>query len=217
MAAGGSATCIRRASLDGGDATALLYKRCGVVEQFVGVGNVFDVEQLYERVAFGIEVLVHVFQNRLDANLLTVADAPHAVEGQALRDGTLENEHGRGTRAADEVHALGVERGNGLGEHGVVIAVEHADAVWTNQRAVVALAGVENLLFQHGSLVGLLAEASRDDDEGPYFFFLCQIFNVLRTELCRNDENGKVGGRQFLRIVEHLDALHLVLLWVDDA
>ena len=217
MAAGGPTSCIRRASLDGGDATALLDERCGVVEQFVGVCDVFDVEQFHERVALGIEVLVHVFQNRLDANLLTVADAPHAVEGQALRDGTLENEHGRGTRAADEVDTLGVERGNGLGEHRVVIAVEHANAVRTNQRAVVALAGVKNLLLQYGSLMGLLTEASRDDDEGPHFLFLRQILNVLRTELCRHDENGKVGGRQFLRVVEHFDALHLVLLWVDDA
>ena len=104
-------------------------------------------------------MLVHIFQHGLDANLLAVAHAPHRVEGQALGDGAFEDEHGRGTAAADEVDALGVELGNGLSEHRVVGACEQADAVGAYEGAAVLLAAVQNLLLQQSALVGLFAEA----------------------------------------------------------
>jgi len=46
--------------------------RC-VEEQFVGIGDVFNIEQLHGGVGFWIEVLVHILQHVLDANLFSVA------------------------------------------------------------------------------------------------------------------------------------------------
>ena len=73
MTAGGTATALARASLDGCNATALAYQAGGVVEQFVGVADILYVEQLHLGVTLCVEVLVHIFQHRLDAYLLAVA------------------------------------------------------------------------------------------------------------------------------------------------
>ena len=96
-------------------------------------------------------------------------------------------------------------------------AVQHADAVGADEGAAVALARVQYLLLHDGALVGLLAEAGRYNNERAYFFLLGQILHVLRAELGSHHHDGQISGRQFLGIVEHLDALHLVFLRVDDA
>ena len=51
-------------------------------------------------------MLVHILQHVFDADLLTVADTPHAIELQSLDDGTLQDKHGCSTRATDEIGAL---------------------------------------------------------------------------------------------------------------
>ena len=128
-------------------------------QQFVGVGDVLDIEQFHLRVVLGIEMLVHILQHVFDADLLAVADTPHAVELQSLDDGTLQDEHGCGTRAADEIGALWTQVRNRQREDAVVVAVQQTDAVRTYQGCPVAFAGVEDTLFEGGALLRLLTEA----------------------------------------------------------
>ena len=51
-----------------------------------------------------------------------------------------------------------MEVGDGQGEHTVVVAVEESDAVGTDEGCLVLLTGVEDALFEHGSLWCLLAK-----------------------------------------------------------
>ena len=92
MTGGSTASALGGTCLDGGDATALADETAGVEEQFVRVTDVLDIEQFDLGVGLGVEVLVHILQHILDADLFAVADAPHAVEPQALDDRTLEDE-----------------------------------------------------------------------------------------------------------------------------
>ena len=127
-------------------------------EEFVGVGDVFDVKQLDVRVGGWVEVLVHVLEHVLDANLLAVAHAPHGVECQAFGDGRLEDEDCCGATTADEVCSLRRQAGDGLGEHAVVVGVEQAYAVGPDEGCAVTLAGVEDALLKGCASLGLLAE-----------------------------------------------------------
>ena len=161
-------------------------------------------------------MLVHVLQHVLNAYLLAVANAPHAVELQALDDGTLEDEHSRSTRATDEVDTLGRQLGNGLGEYGVMLAGEQSDTVRSDEGSTILGASVQDALFQLGTGGSLLAKSCGDDDKGTRLLLASQQFHRIRTELGRDDEHGQFGGRQFLGIVEHLDALYLVLLGIDN-
>ena len=185
-----------------------------MIQQFIGVGNILDIQQLHQRVALSIEMLVHILQHGLDAVLLAIADRPHAVKLKSLAHGTLEDENGRSARAADEVGPLGIQMGNRLGEDRMVPAVEQADAVGTNQGTAILLAGVEDALLEEGALVGLLAEAGRYNNERANVFLLGQILYLVRTELGSHHQDGQVRGRQFLGIVEGLNALHLVLFGI---
>ena len=128
-------------------------------QQFVGIGYILNVEQLHLRVALGVEALVHVLKHILNANLFAVADAPYGVEGQALRHGALQNEHSRGTRAADEVGTLRIEGGNGFGENTVVPCVHQADTVRADECRIVFFTRVENLLLECSTCFGFLAKA----------------------------------------------------------
>ena len=186
-----------------------------MVEQLVGVGDILDIEQFYFGVGLWVEVLIHILQHVLDAYLLAIADRPDTVELQALDDGTLEDEHGRGARAADEVGTLGRELGYGQCEHAVVAAVEHTDAVGADECGAVLAAGVQYSLLQLCALCRLLAEASRDDDEGPCLLLACQQLYIVRTEPGRHHEDGQVGGWQVSDVVTGGDTLHLVFLGVD--
>ena len=47
MTGGSTTATLARPCLDGCDATALADQVAGIEKQFVGVGNVFDIEQLY--------------------------------------------------------------------------------------------------------------------------------------------------------------------------
>ena len=65
-------------------------------------------------------------------------------------------------------------------------------------------------------LLGLLTEAGRNYTERAHILFFGQIFDVAGAELRRHDKDGHIRGRQLLGIVIHLDALHLILLGIDD-
>ena len=162
-------------------------------------------------------MLVHVLKHVLDANQLAVAYRPDTVELQSLDDGTLQNEHGCCTRAADEVDTLGMEIGNRLGEHRVMMARQQTNAVGTYQRGTIAIAGVENALFERSSLLGLLAKAGRDDDEGTHTLLSCQQVDRVGTHLGRDHQDGQLRGGQFACIVKDLDTLHFVFLGVYNA
>ena len=95
-------------------------------------------------------------------------------------------------------------------------AIEQSDAVRTDERTAVLLANVENLLFEFGSLVGFLAKTGRYNNERANIFLFREIFDILRTEFRRHDENGQIGRRKFLRVVKNLDALNLFFLRIDD-
>ena len=97
----------------------------------------------------------------------------------------------------------------------MVATVEHADAVGAYQGSTILSAGVEDALFEQGSLRCLLAEAGGDDDEGARLLFAGQQLHIVGTEACRHHEDSQVGGRQFLHVVADTDALHLILLGVD--
>ncbi len=162
-------------------------------------------------------MFVHVLQHVFDANLLAVADGPYAVELQSLDDGTLEDEYRRGTGTRDEIDTLGIKCRNGFGEYRMVVAGEQSDAVRADECGTILFAGVEDALFHDGTGLGLLAETRRDDDEGAGALVACQQFDGVGTQLGRNDEDGQFGGWQFVGIVEHLDALYLVLFGVHHA
>ena len=136
-----AASALTRSSLDGCYTASLANQATGVEQQFVGVRDILYVKQFHLRVGFGVKVLVHVLQHVLYANLLAVAYRPHAVELQPLDDGTLEDEHCRGTGAADEVDALRVQVRDGEREDAMVTAVQQADAVRPYQGCPVMLAG----------------------------------------------------------------------------
>ena len=142
-----------------------------MIEQFVRIGNVLDIEQFDVRVTLRIEVLVHILQCILDTNLLAVADAPDGIERQALDDRRFEDEHRRGTTARNKVRALGIELGNRLGKHTVIPCVHHSDAVRSDERTTILLASVEDVLLALGTFGGLFAETCRDDDEGAHLLF----------------------------------------------
>ena len=89
MGRGGTRTAGRTAGLDGGDAAALADEVAGVEQELVGVGDVLDIKELDAGVVLGIEVLVHILEHVLDADLLAVADTPYGVELQTLLDGRL--------------------------------------------------------------------------------------------------------------------------------
>ena len=158
MTAGRTAARLRRTCLDSGDATALLDERRGMIEQLIGVGNIFDIQQLHQRVALGIKIPIHIFQHGLDTILLAIADRPHAIELQAFAHGTLKDKDRRSTRTRDKVNALGIEMGNGTGEDGVMPAGEQSDAVGTYQRTAVLVADIQYTLLEQGALVGLLTK-----------------------------------------------------------
>ena len=99
MGTGRTRTALAATSLDGGDAAALADERACMIEQFVRVGDIFDIEQFDVRVAFGIEVLVHVLQGILDTDLLAVAYAPNRTERKTFADRRLKDEDSRGTAA----------------------------------------------------------------------------------------------------------------------
>ena len=177
-------------------------------KQLVGVGDVFDIEQLDLRVGLGIEVLVHILQHILDAYLLTVAYRPHAVELEAFDDGTLENKHRRGTGTRDEVDTLRIEVGDGQGEDAVVVAVQQSDAVGSYQGCPVLFTRVEDTLFEGGTRLGLFSESGRDDDEGTYPFLLAEIVHIVGAELRCHHQYGQLCLGDILHVVKRLDALY---------
>ena len=186
-------------------------------EQLVGIADVLDIEQLHLRIGLGVEVLVHILQHILDADLLAVAYRPHAVELQTLDDGTLQDEYRCGSAAADEIGSHGVEIRNGQGEHAVVVAVQETDAVGSDEGGPILFTGVEDALFEFGTSLRLLTESCGDDDEGPGLFLLRQQLHIVGTEPGSHHEDGQFGRGYLTGIVESLDTLHFVFLGVYNA
>ena len=214
VATGGPTSALATSRLDGCNAASFLDKVAGMEEQLVGVADVLDIEQFYVRIGLGVEVLVHVLQHILDAYLLSVAYTPDTVELQALDDGTLQNENGCSTRAADKVNALGVERRNGFGEYRMVVACEQSYTVGPYECCPILFAGVQDALFQQGTCLCLLAKSGRDDDERLGTLFARQQIYGIRAQFGRHHQDGQLGGGKLASIVKHPDALHLVFLGI---
>ena len=138
------AATLRRTSLDGCDATAFLDEAAGMKEQLVRIGDILDIQEFDLGIGLRIEVLVHILQHILNANLFAIADAPHTVELQTLDNGTLQDEHRRRTRAADEVNSLRVQIRDGEREHTMVVAVQQTNAVRTDQGSPILFTGVSS-------------------------------------------------------------------------
>ena len=162
-----------------------------MVEQLVWVADILDIEQFHLRIGIGVEVLIHILQYILDADLLAVADAPHTIEPQSFDDGTLQDKYRCGTRAADEVCPTGMQIGNGKCKDAVVVAVQQSDAVRANQGGPVLFAGIEDALFEFGTCLRLLDKAGGDDDEGTCLLLLRQQFHIVWTELRCHHEDGQ--------------------------
>ena len=152
-----------------------------VIEQFVGIGDVFNIKQLHGRVGFWIEVLVHILQHILDANLFPVTDGPNAVELESLDDGTLQNEDSSGTGAADKIDTLRMQLGNRLREDAMMVAIEQSDAVRTYQVQPPYCSHVSRMRCSI-SAPALVSSPKprRDDDKGTCLFVTCQQFHRVR-------------------------------------
>ena len=187
-----------------------------MLEQALGVRDVLDIEQLDLGVALRVKVFIHVFQHVLDTDLLAVTDRPHTVELQTLAHTRVDDEHGGSARAADEVGSLGAQCGDGQREHAVVVGGQQADTVGTDERGAVLLAGVQDVLLEQGTLVGLLAKAGADDDERTHALVLGQVIHILGAVLGCHNQDGQVGVGQVLHVMMGLDALHHVLLGVEN-
>ena len=99
MTAGCTTARLRRTCLDSSNATALLDERCGMIEQLIRIGNIFDIEQLHQRVALGIKMFVHILQYSFNAILLTISDTPYAIKLKTLAHSALKDKDRCSTRA----------------------------------------------------------------------------------------------------------------------
>ena len=161
-------------------------------------------------------MIVHILQHVFDTNLLAVADAPDTVELEPLDDGTLEDEDSRSSRAADEIDALRIQMRYRQGEHTVVVTVQQADAVRSDEGCTIGLASVEDTLFECSACLGLLAKSGRDDDKSPDALLGTEIIDIVGTELSGNHQHSQFCLGDIFHIVESLDALYFVFLGVDD-
>ena len=153
-------SALARSCLDGCYAASLAYQVTCVIQQLVGVAYVFDIQQFHLRVGLGVKVLVHILQHVLNAYLLTVSYAPHAVKLQAFYHGTLKYEHCRCTRSRYKVNTLWVQIWYWQSKHAVVVAVQQSYAVWSDECRPVFLASVKYSLLQFRTRLGLLAKSS---------------------------------------------------------
>ena len=185
-------------------------------QQHVGIRNVLDVKQFDFRVGFGIKILVHIHENVLDANLLAIADRPDAIELQTLDDSTFEDENCRSTRSTNEIDTVGIQLGNGLGEDGVMITIQQADAVGADESGTILLTNIEDFLFENGTLMRFFAEPRRYNNERARMLLLGHQLYVVGTVLRRHHEDSQIRRGQFTGIMEHFNALHLVLLGIHD-
>ena len=185
-------------------------------EQFVWIGDILDIQEFDLGIGLRIEVLVHILQHILNANLFAIADAPHTVELQAFDDSTLQDEHRRRTRAADEVNPLRIQVWDREGEHTMVIAVQQTNAVRTDQGSPILFTGIQDALFEQRALMRLLTEACRDNHKRPDTLLTTEVFDIVGTEPRSHHKHSQIRLWQILHIVTGFDTLHVVFLRVDD-
>ena len=154
-----------------------------MIQQLVGVADVLDIQQFHLRVGLGVKVLVHILQHVLNAYLLTVSYAPHAVKLQAFYHGTLKYEHCRCTRSRYKVNTLWVQIWYWQSKHAVVIAVQQSYAVRSYQCCAVFLASVKYSLLQFRTRLCFLAKSGRDNHKSLCALLAAQIVHIVRTEL----------------------------------
>ena len=154
-----------------------------MIQQLVGVADVLDIQQFHLRVGLGVKVLVHILQHVLNAYLLTVSYAPHAVKLQAFYHGTLKYEHRRCARSRYKVNALWVQVWYWQSKHAVVVAVQQSDAVRSDECRPVFLTGVKYSLLQFCTRLCLLAKSGRDNHKSLCALLGAEIVHIVRTEL----------------------------------
>ena len=209
-------SALARSCLDGCYAASLSYQVTCVIQQLVGVAYVFDIQQFHLRVGLGVKVLVHILQHVLNAYLLTVTNAPHAVKLQAFYHRTLKYEHCRCTRSRYKVNPLWIQIGYGQCEHAVVIAVQQSYAVWSYQCCAVFLASVKYSLLQFRTRLCLLAESGRDNHKGLCALLGAEIVHIVRTELGGHYQHRQFRRWYILHVVIGFYSLHFVLFGVHD-
>ena len=64
--------------------------------------------------------------------------------------------------------------------------------------------------------MGLLAKASREDDERAYLLFGSQKLYILGAELRCYHYDGKISRWHLLHVMKHFNTLHLVFFRVDN-
>ena len=98
----------------------------------------------------------------------------------------------------------------------MVVGGQQADAVGADECGTVLLACVQDVLLQDGTLVGLLAEAGADDNERAHALVLSQVVHIVGAILRCHNQDSEVCIGQVLHVVMGLDALHYVLLGVEN-
>ena len=89
-------------------------------KELVRVGYILDVEQFDMGIAFRVEGLVHVLQHLFHIYLLGISYAPYGIERQTFAHSRLKDEDGSGSRAGDEIDAVGAQLRYRLGKDSVI-------------------------------------------------------------------------------------------------
>ena len=97
----------------------------------------------------------------------------------------------------------------------LVPRVHVADAVGADERGAVAVDGLEDAVFEHGSLVCLFAESGGKDDEGTHVLLGRQRLHRVGTHRGRNGQYGQVGVGNVFHVGIGADALYFLFFGVD--
>ena len=214
VAGSGAATCCAAARLNSGDMAALVDEAAAVLEETLGVANLFHIEHDDAAGGLGVESLVEMFQNVLDADLSAVADSPDAVEGQTVGDAVLFDEDSGSARAGDEVNTVRVESGDRSVEAAGIVGVEEAGAVGADEGAADGLDAFDDVLLDGSTFGVLLGEACADDDEALGALLLGEDIDSLGAELSGDAEDGAINLGEVVNLSIAFHALHFGLFGV---
>ena len=214
VAGSGTATCCRTARFDSGNMAALVDEVAAVFEEALRVANLLHVEHDDAAGGLGVESLVEMFQNVLDADLSAVADSPDAVEGQTVGDAVLFDEDSGSARAGDEVNTVRVESGDRSVEAAGIVGVEEAGAVGADEGAADGLDAFDDVLLDGSTFGVLLGEACADDDEALGALLLGEDIDSLGAELSGDAEDGAINLGEVVNLSIAFHALHFGLFGV---